>query len=50
MLASSGSDPGTYHSNIPFIKKREFFIDNPLVQIHFLVEMTLVDRPCAMVI
>ena len=28
--------------------EREFFIDNLLVQIHFIIEMILVDRPCAM--
>ena len=27
---------------------REFFIDHLLVRIHFLVEMIVVDRPCAM--
>ena len=26
---------------------REFFVDNLLVQIHFITEMILVDRPCA---
>jgi len=26
----------------------EFFIDNLLVRIHFIIEMILVDRPCAM--
>jgi hypothetical protein len=28
--------------------EREFFIDNLLVQIHWIIEMILVDRPCAM--
>ena len=28
--------------------EREFFIDNLLVRIHFIIEMILVDRPCAM--
>ena len=28
--------------------EREFFIDNLLVRIHLIIEMTLVDRPCAM--
>ena len=28
--------------------EREFFIDNLLVQIHFVIEMILVDRPRAM--
>ena len=27
---------------------REFFIDNLLVRIHFIIDMILVDRPCAM--
>ena len=27
-------------------RKREFFIDNLLVQIHSIIEMILVDRPC----
>jgi len=30
------------------LKEREFFIDNLLGQIHFIIEMILVDRPCAM--
>ena len=29
-------------------KEREFFIDNLLVRIHLIIEMILVDRPCAM--
>ena len=28
--------------------KREFFVDNLLVQIHLIIEIILVDRPCAM--
>jgi len=28
-------------------KEREFFIDNLLVKIHLIIEMILVDRPCA---
>ena len=28
--------------------EREFFIDNLLVQIHVIIEIFLVDRPCAM--
>ena len=28
--------------------QREFFDDNLLVQIHFIIEMILVYRPCAM--
>ena len=31
-----------------FHSQREFFIDNPLVRIHLIIEMILVDRPCAM--
>ena len=27
--------------------EREHFFDNPLVRIHFIIEMILVDRPCA---
>ena len=27
---------------------REFFIDNLLFRIHLIIEMILVDRPCAM--
>jgi len=30
------------------LREREFFIDNLLVRIHFIVEMILVNRPCAM--
>ena len=29
-------------------REREFFIDNLLVRIHLIIEMILVDRPCAM--
>ena len=28
--------------------EREFLIDNLLVRIHLIIEMILVDRPCAM--
>jgi len=28
--------------------KREFFIDNLLVRIHVIIEMILLERPCAM--
>ena len=28
--------------------ERKFFIDNLLVRIHFIVQMILADRPCAM--
>ena len=27
--------------------EREFFIDNLLVRIHFIIKMILIDRPCA---
>jgi len=30
------------------LSEREFFIDNLLVRIHLIIEMILVDRPCAM--
>ena len=30
----------------PRLLARHFFIDNPLVRIHLIIEMTLVDRPC----
>ena len=29
-------------------REREFIIDNLLVRIHLIIEMILVDRPCAM--
>jgi len=29
-------------------REREIFIDNLLVQIHLIIQMILVDRPCAM--
>jgi len=29
-------------------REREFFIDNLLVRIRLIIEMSLVDRPCAM--
>ena len=29
-------------------KEREIFIDNLLVRAHLIIEMILVDRPCAM--
>jgi len=28
--------------------QREFFVDNLLVRIHLIIEIILVDRPCAM--
>ena len=32
------------------LPEREFFIDNLLVRIHLIIEMILVDRPCAMAV
>ena len=32
----------------PVFREGEFFIDKQLVQIHLIIEMILVDRPCAM--
>ena len=29
-------------------EERDFFIDNLLVRIHFIIVMILIDRPCAM--
>ena len=29
-------------------REREFFIDNLLVRVHLIIEMILVDQPCAM--
>ena len=29
-------------------RERDFFIDNLLVRIHLIIEIILVDRPCAM--
>ena len=31
----------------PQTPEREFLVDNLLVQIHLIIEMILVDRPCA---
>jgi hypothetical protein len=31
----------------PVKEERDFFIDNLLVRIHLIIEMILVDRPCA---
>ena len=30
------------------VSEREFFMDNILVRIHLIIEMILMDRPCAM--
>ena len=32
----------------PHPREKEFFIDTLLVRIHFIIEMILVDQPCAM--
>jgi hypothetical protein len=45
--STAGLDTGAVslpHSHL----EREFFIDNLLVRIHFIIEIILVDRPCAM--
>jgi len=41
-------DSGNLLQARPYTREREFFIDNLLVQIHLIVEMILLDRPCAM--
>ena len=49
--------PGRYQWNMDIVGvksiaaevlEREFFLDNLLVRIHLIIEMILVDRPCAM--
>ena len=37
--------PGVHNLHI---QEREFFIDNLLDRIHVIIEIILVDRPCAM--
>jgi len=37
-----------FEGEVPQVPEREFFIDNLLVRIHLIIEMILVDRPCAM--
>ena len=44
-LSPRGEGGGLESAETP---KREFLIDNLLVQIYLIIEMTLVDRPCAM--
>jgi len=39
---------GTGNSRRMHDEEREFFIDNLLVRIHLIIEIILVDRPCAM--
>ena len=41
------SQPATRQKST-FAPEREFCIDNLLVRIHFIIEMSLVDWPCAM--
>jgi hypothetical protein len=31
------------------LRERDFFIANPLVRIHLIIEMTSVDRPCVII-
>jgi len=45
---SSVQERGDVVSCEGWSREREFFIDNLLVRIHLIVEMILVDRPCAM--
>ena len=45
-----GSESGSYRSRAPSRTRdlqRDSFIDNLLVRIHLIIEMILVDRPCA---
>ena len=37
-------------SNQAFGVDRDFFLDNLLVRFHWIIEMVLVDRPCAMAV
>ena len=39
---------GSCEASSPAHTEREIFIDNLLVRIHLIIEMILVDRPCAM--
>ena len=39
---------GSLISRFESNREREFFIVNLLVRLHLIVEMILVDRPCAM--
>ena len=48
-LSGAGETLYTWTSMVLFSRPgREFFIDNLLVRIHLIIEMILVDRPCAM--
>ena len=50
-LPKSDCAPVPTHPQIPqpaTTREKEFIIDNLLVRIHEIVEMILVDRPCAM--
>ena len=49
MVLMTGSQPVIQARNAPHPPRdREFIIDNLLVRIHLIIEMSLVDRPCAM--
>jgi len=39
---------GKTSSTMGYAREREFFIDKLLVRIHLIIEMILVDRPCAL--
>ena len=45
-----GIRDGRLLQNIKVQRQREFFIDNLLVRIHLIIEMILVNRPCAMTV
>ena len=47
LLAPLGGVMAIYATEVP-LREKEFFIDNLLVRIHFIVEIILVDRPCAL--
>ena len=38
---------GAWHSSRSQVREREIFVDNLLVRVHMIIEMILVDRPCA---
>ena len=46
-LAVHGAEYGRDTGFEPFFREREFLIDNLPVRIHLIIEMILVDRPCA---
>ena len=45
-LTESHPSAGVRHTLV-FASQRENFIDNLLVRVHLIIEMILVDRPCA---